>query len=410
MKNKFNTYENNPQFIYCLADSETAIDCISIEMIQHNRKSMSFLVPMRFEFENGEIKKLEYNLTGLTSVKAFFEKFAVNKKRFSDIAEQILLCLESAGHYMLPDNQLYLEMDKVYLDLATMKASLICVPFKSNREAYDLRRFFIECIENVYLDVESENESANFQKIYDMLPNQTVTIDVMRSNLGILLRGEEKEDISAAHSAPAQAPADILAQPREDIVDVVQEAANATPMKSVPGTEKKSSGILGKIAPAYGNLMSMFRSAQGSKAAAIPVSTAKLDTMIPSGQPKRVAGSGRTILILHDDPDENAFLVYGAKRIRIDAEGTAIGRAGGNADKKVDIFLDSIHVSSYHAVITYDFDNMNYTVTDYSSTGTRLNGSRLPKGESVKLIDNDMLIFADVACRILLEKNSDNRS
>ncbi len=423
METIFKYDENNPKLMHYDLEPDAVLDTISTEMIRCNRKSISCLVPMRFITENGITSRIDFELADMMSLKSYLDKFAINKKRFAELAGKILDALENCILHMLPAEQIFLDTDNIYVDIATMKVYLICLPVKDVKEAYDLKEFVIGFIESIYLDAGFEHESADFQKIYDMIPSQDMDIEQMREDLEILMNGEKKntseaamenhsDNISAASAAPI-----IKQQPA--LVDVVQESAYVSPQNTVVNSKPdKKTGILksktshsqkddkkSRKSSASTDLMSMFRKAQNNPESSVkqvqPANKQSVQAPMSNN-----SNSERTVLILHDDPDETAYLVYGTQKIRINAEGTSIGRLGGQSCKKVDVFLESIHVSSYHAVITYDFDKMFYTVTDYSSTGISINGARISKNVPVRINHNDLLVFGDVPCRIILESNN----
>lgn len=421
METIFKYDDSDPQLMYYSLGSENALDSISSEMIRCSRKELTVLLPMHFVMQNGVLERIEYSTAGMKPLNSYLEKFAINKKRFADIAGRILDALEECSYHMIPETQIFLELDSLYIDIATMKICLLCVPVKQITKPYDLKQFFSSFIESIYLDVDSGHESDAFQRMYDMLPGQDLTIEKMRENLDILLHGVVKDATASEQPAASESiRKDKSFDIRSALVDVVQENAVSMPAAAAGKPDKKNSLLksLGshtqkedkksKKSSAPSDLMSMFRKAQNN---AEPVSQQMLhqEANRSAAEPvKTSSNSGRTVLILHDDPDQTAYLIYGSNKIRIDAEGTVIGRLGGNAGRKVDIYLDSVHVSSCHAVISYDFENMKYTVTDHSSTGTVLNGSRIQKSVPAELHHNDMLVFGDVPCRILLEDNTNS--
>lgn len=415
MKTVFKQDKIDSQMVYFDVLPDTELDEISVEMIRCNRKELIGIAPIRFITENGIVNRIEYDFTDKQTLKSYLCEFAISKKKFADISRKILNALDACRFHMIPDEQIYLDIDMVYLDIATMSISLICLPVKGNNEAYDLKKFFIRFIENIYLDTGSENEDVDFQRIYDMLPAQVLNTELMRGNLDVLMNGEKRIDSSDnPDSKPVKMPVIPKVHTQSTLVDVVQENGSVSRIENVKPEKKKLLNSFGMTlqkgenrimqTPTAANLRSKLRKAQSNTVLELQLLNKSTEQPVS----KNSNNKGCTVLIVHDDPDETAYLLYGTRKIRIDAEGTSLGRLGGTANQKMDILLDSIHVSSDHAFISYDFNKMKYVVTDHSSTGTYLNGNRIQKNAPIEINHNDMLVFGDVPCRIIIEKKSNS--
>lgn len=398
----WNFSEENPQVMSCMLQSGTELDDITAEMIRCNQKEMNCLVPVRFVTENGEVNCLEYHISDMRSLKYYLDNFPINKKRFLEMAEKILRNLECCNHYMIPQEQICLNLDAVYVDLASMKINMFCIPVAEASTEFNLGKFFMEFMESIYLDVDAEQERPYFQALYDSIPEQNVDISVIREKIDIMLNGK-RSAVSEEKQLPKDPVCAAQSAAGHTLVDVVQENGQRSVMNTAPSAEKKK-GFLGSF-----SFQGVF-SAKGKKDVKSDEESAKKaiggkEAVIASPVQPDLKDTVNSICIMRSEPDELAYLIYGDKKIPIDAGGSRIGRLDGETQYQINIFLDSIHVSSNHAIIKYDFDNQYYTIKDESSTGTTQNQKRIPKNVPVRLYHNDLLILGDVPCRILLEKN-----
>ncbi len=405
-------------------------DLLSMEMIQRNEAELQWLLPMQFERKDGKLREFVYDCTAMTSLKEYLKEFAIQKKWFYETANSVLDHLEQCDYYMIPRKEILLRLDTVYFDAATMRTALLCLPICQEASGCDLRQFFLDLLDHIYLDVNAFQESGDFQKLYDGLEKETLDIPEMRKKLkefmGISSETPETQQPISKMRTMTETPS---SQPVQDLIEVAGNAAarsipQATMQQQATGKKKMPSlnQLFGKKEPAAnaaptggnnrgGGFMAQLRSAQKSKtgtqpaaAPTAPVQYAAAPQLVrhPDGQLSGVKGG--TIMILHDDPDMKAYLICRSGKLQINPEGTNVGRSFGKTAEHIDICLDSVHVSSYHAHLEYDFEKDCYTVTDHSSTGTQQNGSKLSKQVPSELHDGDTLIFGDVSCRVVLEE------
>lgn len=204
---------------------------------------------------------------------------------------------------------------------------------------------------------------------------------------------------------------------QSDLVNVAQETR--TVAAAAQSREKKSmlSGLFGsregKSRQEHGsNLMAQLRGVQNGNGKAEPRLQQPVQPLVQASAAQRIQTNGQknapyggTVLILHEEPEEKGFLICQLGKLPIDPEGSRIGRLHGATSQRITIFFDSSHVSSYHALLAYDFERNCFTVTDFSSTGVKHNGVRIPKETPIVLKDQDTLVFGDVACRVQLEQS-----
>ncbi|WP_295219007.1 DUF6382 domain-containing protein [Ruminococcus sp.] len=428
MSVEFCKFEKTEQKLTYTLQSQDVLDMISVEMIRRNQREMHCLLPIRFVTENGYIHALEYDISFMKTLEEYLKHFAINKKRFAEIAVTVLDHLERCSYYMLPYTQISIQIGDIYLDPATMSIALLCFPLKNQEQEMNLRSFFMDLLEHVYLDVNSFDENGDFQKLYDTISEQKADILTIREDLNLFL-GETGDAAGKQNTTPDSRREHMITrngeqyEVRQDLVEVAQAVPQIPVQSAVSG-----SGTQGKLRipslklfskahgeesakPSGGGLMAQLRKAQGGTtdgvSTQIPGSVPQVGNI--SYHPQTSSHNSGTILILHDEPDTKAFLICKNRKLQIDPEGIGIGRLHGVTQEKVGIFFDSVHVSAYHALLSYDFEHDYYTVTDFSSTGIRKNGVRIPKGVPVQLEHNDALTFGDVPCRIVLETDAEKQ-
>lgn len=405
---------------YTLSPQEQP-DKISMEMIQRNQKEIDFLLPMRFITENGYVTGLEYEGMTMRSLGQYLRDYAINRKKFLDIAQRLLHQLRRCSDYMLPLSQIALDAEHIYLDPATMQIGLLCIPVVQAEECVQLRELFLDLLERVYLDAGSFQETEVFQQIYDAVAEKGTDL----STLDRVLESfeESKPKNQAASQEPLHMPEQKPMQREQenmrqsDLVNVAQETR--TVAAAAQSREKKSmlSGLFcsreGKSRQEHGsNLMAQLRGVQNGNGKAEPRLQQPVQPLVQASAAQRIQTNGQknapyggTVLILHEEPEEKGFLICQLGKLPIDPEGSRIGRLHGATSQRITIFFDSSHVSSYHALLAYDFERNCFTVTDFSSTGVKHNGVRIPKETPIVLKDQDTLVFGDVACRVQLEQS-----
>lgn len=437
MSVEFCKFEKTEQKLIYNLQPQDELDMISVEMIRRNQREMQCLLPMQFLMENGYIYALEYDISSMRTLEDYLKHFAINKKRFSEIAGAILNHLERCSYYMLPYTQVSLQIGDIYLDPATLRIVLLCFPLKNQEQEMNLRSFFMDLLEHVYLDINSFEENADFQKLYDIIGEQKADILTIREDLNLFL-GKSNASAQKCNEIPDPQRKRLITQtgkqhePHQDLVEVVQTIPQTPVQNAVFG----NGGVQGKLRipsfklfskhveqeapkPSGSGLIAQLRRAQDGDAAedvSTPLSGSNVNVSTQQSvgigcqlSHNPASQKNGTILILHDEPEIKAFLICETGKLQIDPEGIGIGRLHGVTQEKVGIFFDSVHVSAYHALLRYDFEHNYYTVTDFSSTGIRRNGVRIPKGVAVQLEHNDALTFGDVPCRIVLETNSERQ-
>lgn len=221
----------NTYLIYEI-QAEDQIDTLSLGMIVNNK--IEGIVPAIYNQLDNQ-RFLKYNISSKVSLKQYFADI-VSRQRLINVFESILEGLTSAEDYMLQWSSILLNMENIFVDVSTGRASLICIPIlKTPQKQLELGIFFKEIMFNTQFD---QNENGDYiAKILGYL-NSTAQMSV--EDFQKLLKGliaskqslkpqQNKESLSENVIFPIQQPPviqrQITTQPQPSIEPNSQETS-----------------------------------------------------------------------------------------------------------------------------------------------------------------------------------------
>jgi len=134
------TYENqgsNSFLVYKLEEGEQ-VDTFNYGMLSNNK--ISGVMPVNLLQKNDE-KYLQYNVSSKVVLRQFFEGI-VNKKRIITVFSCIIRAVLEAEEYMLDARNFIFDMDYIFVDVTSAKASIISLPLIGNEGSGDIAGFF----------------------------------------------------------------------------------------------------------------------------------------------------------------------------------------------------------------------------------------------------------------------------
>ena len=131
----------NAALIYVVTPADE-LDTMSVEMLARN--NVPGLVPVSSSSMDGTIS-LRYNVTGLKKLSSVFAG-TVSRKLLLGVILSICDVYETMANYMLDENTLLLEPDKIYFQPQTERVQLVCLPLANINGQPSLHDFLKQII------------------------------------------------------------------------------------------------------------------------------------------------------------------------------------------------------------------------------------------------------------------------
>ena len=145
------TYENQGSHSYMVYEVENVslIDTMCLGMITNN--NITGLVPTIFTQMDGK-NFFKYNISSRVTAAQFFEG-VVNKKQVSTIFLSFINALLAAEEYMIGPESMIMDMNYMFVDVATYDMKLVCLPIIERRKRqFDYVVFFKNIIFSAKFD------------------------------------------------------------------------------------------------------------------------------------------------------------------------------------------------------------------------------------------------------------------
>lgn len=190
-------YENqgtNTYLVYTLTENDK-VDSMTLGMITNNQ--IPGFAPTVFT-QMDTTKFIKFNISAKIAVKQFFTG-TVNRKRLLGVFKGITDALLAAEDYMIDPNEIVLDLNYIYSDVATCETEIVCLPIeRENHEKTDVGTFFKEIMISTQFD---QTENCDYMaKIINHL-NSTPVFSL--SEFKNLLESIEKGAPQGARPAPA---------------------------------------------------------------------------------------------------------------------------------------------------------------------------------------------------------------
>lgn len=133
----FETAGNNTFLVYQIQPEDT-LDTMTLGMITKNK--IPGIAPAIYTRVNRD-DFLKYNVTAKISARKFFSG-VVSRNRLLRFFSGITATLSAAEEYMIEPDSLVLDMDYIYVDVASCQGELICLPVMNGAGKTDIGLFF----------------------------------------------------------------------------------------------------------------------------------------------------------------------------------------------------------------------------------------------------------------------------
>lgn len=207
-------YEGKQFFTYLLSENE-ATDPLLMGMLLNNRIQGFAAFSVK---EEGETKRLCYDVDGLRSMQEIFEE-TVSRHTLLNSFDKLLSVLASAQDYMIDASAVLLDPQYIFMDPDSFRMALICLPLEAQSESNE-KDFFKSVMFHSTFDYNEPCEHV--ARIMNYLNGSEFDSNSFRALLAELGAGETAEafvaepdpffDLTVSEEAPAEP---VTAEPAE---------------------------------------------------------------------------------------------------------------------------------------------------------------------------------------------------
>jgi hypothetical protein len=189
----FETHGAITYLVYRIEHGETA-DATSLGMLINNK--IAGLAPLYYTQADSDVF-LRYAVTSKISVKDFFAG-EVNRRKLAGVFSGIASSAAAAEEYLIDSSMFVLEPEYIFMDVTTLRISLVCLPVADRAErSPELRELFKALMVNARYDT---RESCEYVAGIINYLNEDAPFTL--SGLGGVVRGFERYDAGDTGAAP----------------------------------------------------------------------------------------------------------------------------------------------------------------------------------------------------------------
>lgn len=177
--------QGEEEYIEYTVDADTELDRVAQGMLSNN--TISGLLPLSMVEKDGRTEYC-YLITGLQKFSDIYGK-TIYKKGLLSLMVSIVEAIIKARDFMILEETIEFDPDKIFCDFTSGRASLLCVPFKRDEgEIYTLTSAFLEILEKCTV---AKNESSAYVSfLTDFLKTEERTADQIRDMLVKVINNE----------------------------------------------------------------------------------------------------------------------------------------------------------------------------------------------------------------------------
>ncbi len=229
----------NAALTYALTSSDE-LDQMSLEMLIRN--SILGLVPLSSSSMDGVVT-LRYNITGMKKLSSIFGE-SISKSTLLGALLDICDVFESMANYMLDENTILLDVDRMYVHTATGHIQLVCLPLMNISEQTSLHDFVKQIMFTARFDP-TEDCSYVAQIMNYLNTSGSFTAHELRALVQKLMTSTYPK--ASAQAAAVSSHSNITKQHSSETSPSIISAASAVqpapqrPAVSIPQSEKSKS-------------------------------------------------------------------------------------------------------------------------------------------------------------------------
>ncbi len=226
----------NDYVVYDLNGIESAIDKISMMMINSNQHENIGLASISLEGINGVWHHMLFDITGKITL-ADYIKHNISQEDFRQMLLNLITTIEKLDEYMISANQVLLDIEYVYINPVNHSVSFICIALQEWEQSDKLYDFFSEVI------MKSKTAYTNgidyWHKAFDIVRGHEGVFSLCNLKITVMPISESENNLSS----PQQDTAGIKTiQPSSPVIQVPEEEPVPSPTEEKE--EEKKNGIL----------------------------------------------------------------------------------------------------------------------------------------------------------------------
>jgi len=150
-------------FLVYSADDEINFDTLSLGMLTNNK--IEGLLPVVYS-QLDTTKFLRYNITSKISLQQYFQG-TIKRDQFVKIFFSLTKTMMTVREYMIPEQSIILDTDRIYVDVSDGSASMVCLPILNKNSFVDLAAFLKNIMFSITFD--ETQDSSYVTKVINYL-------------------------------------------------------------------------------------------------------------------------------------------------------------------------------------------------------------------------------------------------
>lgn len=186
------SFENQGMNTYLVysADEDINFDTLSLGMLTNNK--IEGLIPVVYS-QLDNTRFLRYNITSKISLQQYFQGI-IKRDQFVKVMYSLTKTMEIVREYMIPEQSIILDTDRIYIDISDSSAYMICLPILNKNTNVDMASFLKNIILSITFD---EKEDCRYvTKVINYLNgSKNLVLSEFENILLELARGKESEKL-----------------------------------------------------------------------------------------------------------------------------------------------------------------------------------------------------------------------
>lgn len=190
------TIENNGSVTYLVyaVSKEEILDTLSLGMVRNN--SIPGILPILYAQLN-QNRFLKYNISSKVPLSVILDR-PVTRKRLLGVFSSLLTALASAEEYMIDTASFLMDPEKIYVDVVTSDAYLVCIPVSGKKQEN-----FLDFFKNILYHAQFDTQE-NCDYVARIMSVLNSSVDFQTEELLRIIRQLKEEPQKPAVSSSVQ--------------------------------------------------------------------------------------------------------------------------------------------------------------------------------------------------------------
>lgn len=229
--------------VYDLMVPMSALDRLSMMMINHNQNGEIGLAPITLEESSGCCTRMLFDVTGKVTLREYISK-NITQQNFRSMLMALIHTLEEFDEYMIDAQQVLMDLDSVFINELDHSIAFLCIAVKDQKIDGNLHEFFKLVVENSRVSTENQ-EISYFNRVWNVLHNANgFSLQNMKTSMSQV---EQQEAAPSAAAVPIVPPEPKKVEEPPTITVTPQPAAVSETLGYVPPIkqDEKKKGLFG---------------------------------------------------------------------------------------------------------------------------------------------------------------------